>query len=110
MMTEQKYVPIKKVFKHIIANENNFRVIQYQEGYFDRIYILTDGIAFIKKTIYNNFDDGIIVKPEYIFGYMSFIYNPKYIKKIDRTVKNIIDTKISLYDINKHEFNGWKPV
>ena len=110
MKEEIKYIPIKKVFKHIIANQYNIRVIQYQEGYFDRVFILTDGIVFIKKTVYNNFDDGIVVKPEYVFGYMKFIYNPKYIKKIDKYVKSIIDNKTQFYDVSKHIFNDWKPV
>lgn len=107
-MTKTKYIPIKKVFKHIIANQYNLKVVQYQEGYFDKIFILTDGIVFIKKVIYNNFDDDIKIKDkdEYMFGYMDIIYNPKYIK-VDKYVKSIIDNKTKFYDISKHKFNGW---
>lgn len=107
MKEEKKYTPIKDVFKHIIYNQNNIRVIQYCEGYFDKIFILSDGIVFIKKIIYNIFDDDIIIKPEYIFGFNKNIYNPKYIKKIDKCVKSIIDNKTRFYDVSKHKFNGW---
>lgn len=102
------YLPIKKVFEHIIFNEDKFKVIQYQEGYFCKIYILTDGIVHIKKSEYNNFDEDIYIKPEYVFGYGKIIYNPKYIKKINKNVRNIIEKKIKFYDTFKHNFNGWK--
>ena len=104
-----KYMSVKKLFKHIIYNQTNFKVIQYQEGFLQRVFILSDGIVHIKRIVYNNFDDDIEIKnkDEYIFGYKNLLYNPKYIK-VDRCVKNIINNRTDYYEIAKHKFNSWE--
>lgn len=105
----QKYIPIAKVYKHIIANEFNIKVIQYLETYFKKEYILSDGICYVKVSLYNEFDDKIKIKPEYLFGFLGMLYNPKYIRRINRFAKGVIDRKVMSYDTKK-DYNGWSQI